>query len=1178
MANPSSSSTSLPWSEASLVVPNGWTWGALLVAFLTVVGLAFAPPPTASESVSLPIRVYAENGADEHVETVPLDVADASSVDSLYVEAHQPFYHRGGNELGQHEGFDVEGAASVKINDGAWVDVRNETVDCPKSEENHGQCIGGVFSTVRFTLPASNVQSGVNQISFRFNGTDGVRSGYRVLGVGLMRPVDPPVQTFSPQAHGAHDASLLQYEDPSSWDAPDGYDSPSDVSAGESLFRSADLLESLDGDPIEASCSNCHARDGHDLKYFNYSNRAITARSRFHGLSEEEGKQIAAYIRSIQLEKQDGSPYEAPGTPWDPPYQPGPTLQATGEHPDASDQVYWAAGAGLDQVLNKDKNMLPHLFPDGNGGVDRYTTPNGNQALRWKHVHMDSTLNMRELPVSIQFPDWNSWLPDIHPMDAFPSAWDDSEARTIYQNDLQAALENYSGDGDLNDLNTIEKEIQNLHGGFSESLRGVSNETNLPENQFVLARLSNQQWLALKVWESFHRHHLEDVADDMYADDPATPFSEPRSWMGGQRTLFDVGPHIAHPYNIGGGPPHQYGSVRMDRLFSHVWYHLQLIVNPGSGSRNVQHPVDWKYQNMFLKAAPNAGLRTISSQVKASQLFSNGHGVDGSGGDGFVRNGFMKGWHPFTINPDRFMQLRGHRRYSNLSERLREDLYTATLRAWNDFTMRFPIDEFPRETGGVRYNPSDYVPSAEGGAIHPDDHALKIYRGLYWTGDQFPEAYGAMDTLATWGSKMWPTTDGPAWEDLVEYLPPGEGAPPSMTLTSPSENALVPGPDVTITADVSDADDNVDVVEFYLGDTLIGSDSSPPYELEWTDLPFHTYTLRTRVLDTENLIDRDTVTFSVGPSSSPGLRDHGVYYAYAESDKIREKAPNFKTLLPQRGGIAPAFTLSAVEHRDKDFVVRFFGYLDVPEDGTYTFYTSSSDGSLLWMDGDLVVDNDGRHSVRERSGDIALTAGRHFIEVGYFMRGGQTDLEVSWSGPSFSKRTIPYEHLYQKGPETQLSLKQGWNFVSSAVVPDDPDLESTFGTDASKVSIVEDGNGHSYIPSYGISEIDRWADHEGYKVYATEAFSLSLDGQVLDVDHPIPLHQGWNLVPYLPSTKMAPSESFQSISEALVTVKDEEGNTYDPSTSSNEIGDLVPGKGYLVYVENPTELTYPSPQ
>lgn len=983
--------------------------------------MVFAPAPF-SDPVTLPIRVYAPNGADAHVEEVTLHVDDASSVDSLYVQAHQPFYHRGGNEKGQHEGFEVEGAASIRINNGSWIDVTNETVDCPKSEENHGQCIGGVFSTVRFTVPASTVQSGPNQIDFRFNGTDGIRSGYRVLTLGFMRPADPPVQTFDPQSHGAHDASQLQSEDFSSWSAPDGYDSPSAVAAGKELFESAALLESLGGDPIEASCNDCHSRDGRDLKYFNYSNRALVSRSRFHGLSEEEGKQIAAYIRSIQLEKRDGSTYEAPGTPWNPPYQPGPTLQATQKHPDASNQVYWASGAGLEQVLNKDRDMLPHLFPDGQGGVDYYTTPNGRQALRWRHVHMDSTLNMRELPISLQLPDWNNWLPDVHPMDAFPSQWANSGAKSTYENDLRSELQTYSGGTDLDELSDIENTIQNLHIGFATSLKGATNETGLSENKFTLAHLSNHQWLAVKVWESFHMHHLEDVADEMYEDRPKTPFSEPRSWMGGQRTLFDLGPNIALPNGIGGGPPYQYGSAGMDGLFSHVWYQLQVTVNPGSGPRNVQHPMDWNYHDAYLKGAPNAGLRTIASHVKANQLLSNGYGVDGTGGDGFERSGFVKGWHPFTTDPVRFLQLKGHPRYSNLSASLREDLYTATLRAWNDFNMRFPVEEFPRDGESDLYNPPDYVPSAWGNTS-PHDHADKIYQALYQTGDQFPEAFGAMDTLATWGAQMWPDTEGPEWKNLVDYFPPGEGAPPSLQLATESSGSTVWGTAPTLVADVSDPDNDDEIVEFFLGDEKIGSATEPPYEIHLEDVPYNRYRIDARVRDEENLIGRDTLSLTVGPSDPPDTDENGLYFAYLESDPERRKVPDFSTLRPLRGGMADQFDLSALDHHETDFAARYFGYIEIPEDGTYTFYTYSSDGTILTIDGQRVVDNDGRHISKEKSGKMSLSEGRHRINLGYFMRGGQRSLEVRWSGPNISKTEVPNSRLYRTNSSGELPVE-----------------------------------------------------------------------------------------------------------------------------------------------------------
>ena len=1004
-------SRSFPHTALPDRLSHGWQLAILLGVFFVAVGMIL-PQSMPPSPIPLPILVYAPDGTSPHVETIVLNVQDATAVDSLYVKAHQPFYHRGGHESGQHEGFDVAGAASIQINDEAWVDVRDETIGCPSQERRHARCVGGVFSTIRFTLPAPRVHPGANTVRFRFNGSDGIRSGYRVLGVGFMRPSDPAVQWFDPLRHGAHDPTPFVYTDASTWGPPQGYETASDAAAGREWFSSASLLEGPSGRRIQASCGDCHARNGRDLAYFGYSNRTIEARSRFHGLSDDQAYQIAAYIRSLQLKTRDGSPYAPPGTPWDPPYQPGPTLTATGEHPDASDPVYWAAGAGLDAVLNREVDMLPHLFPDGEGGVDYYTTPHGTRALRWRHLHMDSTLNMRAIPLSIQYPDWNNWLPDLHPKDAFPTQWEASRARAAYEGPLRTVLATHSGSTDRQALRAVDREIRRFHNGFTSDLKNAANETNLSENLFSLARLSNHQWLATKAWETFHTHHLEDVADDLYGDDPMQPFTEPRSWLGDERFLFNVGPHIALPNGIGGGPPYQYGSQYMDQLMSHVWYQLQVSVNPGArpGS-STQRPVDWNYHNSFLKAAPHAGLRNVASHIKANQLLSNGYGVDGSGGKGYNRGGFVKGWEPFTIDPERFLLLRGHYRYNHLSPALRQDLYTATLRAFNDFHTRFPVAEFPRGYDEFRYNPSDYVPKAWG-HTNPRWHGQKIYQGLYETGQQFPEAYGAIDTLAAWGAQMWPVTEGPHWNDLVDYRPPGEGAPPTVAFTTPSHGAYVSGPAVRLAAEVTDPDGNVADVSYYVGNTLVGRARRPPFEIQWENVPINTYEVHVRVRDTENLAARDTLTITVGPSRPIAANEHGLYYAYLRSHADRGEVPNFDSLIPTRGGIAPRPSISQVYPSDKHFAARFFGYLEVPEEGVYTFYTYSSDGSVLSIGGQRVVDNDGRHPFRERAGKIALTKGRHPIDIGYFMRGGRQGLLVRWAGPGFEKTPLPDENLW----------------------------------------------------------------------------------------------------------------------------------------------------------------------
>lgn len=71
-----------------------------------------------------------------------------------------------------------------------------------------------------------------------------------------------------------------------------------------------------------------------------------------------------------------------------------------------------------------------------------------------------------------------------------------------------------------------------------------------------------------------------------------------------------------------------------------------------------------------------------------------------------------------------------------------------------------------------------------------------------------------------------------------------------------------------------------------------------------------------------------------------------------------------------------------------DIGLIFDGYIEIPADGIYSFYTYSDDGSMLRIGGRLAVDNDGLHSRTERSGQVALRRGMHPIEIRYFDTNG----------------------------------------------------------------------------------------------------------------------------------------------------------------------------------------------
>lgn len=138
---------------------------------------------------------------------------------------------------------------------------------------------------------------------------------------------------------------------------------------------------------------------------------------------------------------------------------------------------------------------------------------------------------------------------------------------------------------------------------------------------------------------------------------------------------------------------------------------------------------------------------------------------------------------------------------------------------------------------------------------------------------------------------------------------------------------------------------------------------------------------------------------------NPDLPQTGLHYEYYEIAGLAA-LPDFDALTPASTGTISTADLSVREH-DDHFAFRFSGYLSIEIGGDYTFYTSSDDGSQLFIDGSLVVDNDGLHEVEERSGAISLSNGFHLIVITMFEADGGEILETSWAGPDTVGAKIP---------------------------------------------------------------------------------------------------------------------------------------------------------------------------
>ncbi len=73
-----------------------------------------------------------------------------------------------------------------------------------------------------------------------------------------------------------------------------------------------------------------------------------------------------------------------------------------------------------------------------------------------------------------------------------------------------------------------------------------------------------------------------------------------------------------------------------------------------------------------------------------------------------------------------------------------------------------------------------------------------------------------------------------------------------------------------------------------------------------------------------------------------------------------------------------------VTNRFEWFAIDYNGEFRVPIPARYQFRLTSDDGSKLFIDSKLVIDNDGLHASRMKEGSIRLRSGKHTIEVQYY--------------------------------------------------------------------------------------------------------------------------------------------------------------------------------------------------
>jgi hypothetical protein len=101
----------------------------------------------------------------------------------------------------------------------------------------------------------------------------------------------------------------------------------------------------------------------------------------------------------------------------------------------------------------------------------------------------------------------------------------------------------------------------------------------------------------------------------------------------------------------------------------------------------------------------------------------------------------------------------------------------------------------------------------------------------------------------------------------------GANQAPTVTLTQPATGSSFPaGANVALAATAADADGTVAKVEFYAGSTLVGTDTSSPYQATWANVVAGNYVLVARAYDNRNAFTNSApVDVTVRPNTGPAV-------------------------------------------------------------------------------------------------------------------------------------------------------------------------------------------------------------------------------------------------------------------------------------------------------------------
>ncbi len=138
---------------------------------------------------------------------------------------------------------------------------------------------------------------------------------------------------------------------------------------------------------------------------------------------------------------------------------------------------------------------------------------------------------------------------------------------------------------------------------------------------------------------------------------------------------------------------------------------------------------------------------------------------------------------------------------------------------------------------------------------------------------------------------------------------------------------------------------------------------------------------------------------------------NGLNYKYYEGKW--EKLPDYASLTPKATGkVKMIEDIGKLKQREDYWGLVYTGYIGINESGEYSFILNSDDGSRLFINDKMVLENDGVHSPKEVEGSVKLEKGKAAIRIEYFEGNYGEKLAFFFKGPNFPRMKVPVSILY----------------------------------------------------------------------------------------------------------------------------------------------------------------------